>query len=214
MNPKLNIKICGLTEAADVALARELGADYFGFILFRKSLRHISLEKAVELARAVPEAQRVVVDVDPDPSILKALRSEGFRNFQVHTGKFEERDRLEAWTQAVGKENLWLAPRLAQDEVFPPHLLEYADTILMDSYSPSQIGGTGLTGDWDGFSRLQLTYPGVSWVLAGGLGPGNVTAALEQSGARAIDVNSGVESRPGKKDPEKLRALFRILGRI
>ena len=85
--------------------------------------------------------------------------------------------------------------------------LPLAATWLLDTYRADAFGGTGHTGDWAKFSRYRLAYPERIWVLAGGLSPENAAAAVAATGARMIDVNSGVELAPGRKDPAKLEAL-------
>jgi phosphoribosylanthranilate isomerase len=77
----------------------------------------------------------------------------------------------------------------------------------MDTYHPTGFGGSGRTGDWAYFARLRTEHTTHQWILAGGISPENVAAALRQSEARSIDVNSGVESAPGVKDAGKLTAL-------
>jgi len=104
-----------------------------------------------------------------------------------------------------------MAPRLAPGDSFPEAILEFADTVLIDTFSKSQIGGTGEVGDWEGFAALRETHPQIHWILAGGLSPDNALEAVAATGAEHIDVNSGVESAPGIKDAEKLRSLFKTL---
>ncbi len=211
MKRPVEIKICGMTREADVDLALSLGADYIGFIVYPKSPRALSLARAVELAARVPPGRRVVVDVEPRTEDLLRYREAGFDAFQVHGKQSLEAERLVAWSALVGKERLWLAPRLSPEEPFPELVLAYADTILLDTYSKAQVGGTGETGDWGRFPEIKASYPDRRFILAGGLTPQNVLAAIEATGTDHVDVNSGVESEPGKKDPEKLRSLFRVL---
>ena len=73
------------------------------------------------------------------------------------------------------------------------------------------MGGTGETGDWDRFASLKMLYSNHNWILAGGLGPSNICAAIAATGTNFVDLSSGVEAEPGKKDPEKLRELFGAL---
>lgn len=211
MYDSLQIKVCGLTREEDLELALELGADYCGFIVYPKSPRGLSYERAAELAALAPEGKRVVVDVETGIDDLKRLRELGFDYFQIHTRQEVSFETLAAYSDIVGKEHLWLAPRVAPGDTFPEAALEYADTILVDTFSKDQVGGTGKVGDWDGFSKLQKSYPQTNWVLAGGLSPHNVLEAIAGSGATHIDINSGVESAPGIKDPAKLRETFKSL---
>lgn len=205
------IKVCGLTREEDLELALELGADYCGFIVYPKSPRGLSYERAAELAALAPQGKRVAVDVETDIDDLKRLRELGFDYFQIHTRGCVSLEKLASYSEIVGKDRMWFAPRLAPEDPFPEVALEYAETILVDTFSKDQVGGTGKVGDWGGFSKLQESYPQTNWVLAGGLSPDNVLEAIAASGATHIDINSGVESAPGIKDPAKLRKAFESL---
>ena len=205
------VKVCGLTRESDVDLALELGADYCGFIVYPKSPRGLTIERAAELAARVPEGKRVLVDVETGADVLERYRDAGFDYFQIHAGLNTGLASLAAWSGLLGRERLWIAPRLQPGEPFPEMVLEFADTVLVDTYHKDQVGGTGETGDWAGFAELKQLHPKFNWVLAGGLNPGNVLEAIMATGAERVDVNSGVESEPGMKNPEKLRELFGAL---
>lgn len=207
----VRIKICGLTREEDVALARSLGADYFGFIVHPESPRGLSLERAAALSAAVPKERRVLVDVEPSAEDMERYREAGFGAFQIHARGEAALVSLAVWSGLAGRERLWFAPRLKPGEPFPEAALGFADTILVDSYAPGQVGGTGKTGDWAGFRALRELHPQTRWILAGGLGPDNVQEALAATGAVFIDVNSGVETAPGVKDAARMEALFRTL---
>ena len=205
------IKVCGLTREEDVKLTLSLGADYFGFILYSQSPRAVSLDRAVELAAAVPMGQRVAVDVATSLEDLKSYRDVGFDYFQIHFGADFEHSNLAEYSKIVGKEKLWLAPRLASEDTFPENILDYADTILIDTFVKDQFGGTGKVGDWSRFNALKEAYPQTNWVLAGGLSPPNLLEALASTAADLLDINSGVETAPGIKDEAKLREAFKVL---
>lgn len=205
------VKICGLTREADVDLALELGADYCGFIVYPKSPRGLSFARAAELSARVPEGRRVLVDVATGTDELERRRDAGFDYFQIHAGLNLGLASLAAWSGLVGRERLWIAPRLKPEDAFPQAVLEFADTVLLDTYHKDQVGGTGETGDWAGFAKLRQNHPLANWVLAGGLNPGNVLDAVAATGAERVDISSGVESEPGIKNPEKLRELFGVL---
>jgi phosphoribosylanthranilate isomerase len=211
MHQELKIKICGLTREEDVALTLDLGADFLGFIVYPKSPRGLALERAQALAAVVPEGKRVVVDVEPTADDLRRYCDAGFDCFQLHARLPIDVARLEAWSKVVGPERLWIAPRVSPDDVFPASVLDYAGTVLLDTFSKDQIGGTGHTGDFGQFARLQQQFGQAQWILAGGLTPTNVLDAIARSTAQRVDVNSGVECAPGIKNPEKLRELFRVL---
>jgi len=207
MRPR--IKICGLTRSEDARLARELGADYFGVVLFAGSPRHIR-ESALEgLLAAIPRGKRVAVDVAPPPGSLKKRRAQGFDFFQVHFDPAEVPDKsLNGWSAEVGPERLWLAPRLPPGAEFPDATLAAAQTLVLDTYQKGTYGGTGRTGDWQHFKALADNHPKHRWVLSGGLRPENIRAALRATGAKIVDVNSGIESAPGIKDAVLLDLLF------
>ena len=205
------IKVCGLTREEDVKLTLSLGADYLGFILYPQSSRAVSLDRAVELAAAVPVGQRVAVDVATSLDDLKRYREAGFDYFQIHFGADFDHSNLAEYSKIVGKEKLWLAPRLASEATFTEDILDYANTILIDTFVNDQFGGTGKVGDWTRFNALKERYPQTNWVLAGGLSPSNLLDALTSVTADHLDINSGVEIAPGIKDGAKLREAFKVL---
>ena len=211
MDQDIDIKVCGMTREEDVELALSLGANFLGFIVYPQSPRGITLDRAVELAASVPEGKRVIVDVETAPDDLLRYRDAGFDRFQIHAALPIDEQRLARWSEIVWRDRLWLAPRVAPTDVFPESVLAYTDTVLLDTYSKDQVGGTGHTGDFERFANLKLQFEDTQWMLAGGLTPSNVLDAVARSTATRVDVNSGVESAPGIKNPEQLRELFRVL---
>ena len=211
MNNNVNVKVCGITRERDVEQALSLGADYLGFIVYPKSPRALTLEKATELSAIVPKGKRVVVDVEMASVDLQPYKEAGFDYFQIHVSPFLEEQRLIDYSNNIGRDRLWLAPRLAPSDPFPERFVNYAKTILLDTYSKDQIGGTGRTGDFARFAQLKERFADADWVLAGGLNPANIATAIKESNASAVDVNSGVESAPGIKDRNKLHDFFRAL---
>ena len=99
---------------------------------------------------------------------------------------------------------LWRAPRVSPGKDFDLEFVPLADTILLDTYHPDVFGGSGHTGDWKTFARHRTKFIKVNWVLAGGLNAENIGDAVAATGTQFVDVNSGVEAAPGRKDPEKL----------
>jgi phosphoribosylanthranilate isomerase len=207
MRPR--VKICGLTRPEDARLARELGADYFGVVLYAKSPRYVEGKALEAIISAIPRGQRVAVDVSPEVGVLAKRRTQGFDLFQVH---YDPREitpaTLKGWTSEVGRAHLWLAPRLPPGEDFPASAFKAAQTLLLDTYQKGTFGGSGRTGDWSHFKSLAKAHPKHRWVLSGGLRPENVRAALQATAAKIIDVNSGIESAPGIKDAVRLDLLF------
>ena len=202
------VKVCGITRQEDGQLALSLGASYLGFILYSKSPRSIDLQGYKTLSSSLPDSFRVAVDVHPDIDTVKQYVSAGFDFFQIHFSEIHDANYLEEVSQLVGRDRLWLAPKLPPGSLFPESLFDFTDNFLMDTFQKDGFGGSGKTGDWDGFRQLKNDYPEKTWILAGGLNPENVEAAITQSKADIVDVSSGLESSPGIKSGEKLRAFF------
>jgi phosphoribosylanthranilate isomerase len=201
----IRIKVCGLTSLVDAEFADRCGVDYLGFIFFPKSPRFISLETFRAMAKRLPERKKVAVSVEPTPAELAAFGAAGFDFFQVHFRPDLPAVQVAGWAEAVGVERLWLAPKLPPEADVPSALLPLAKYFLLDTFHADKFGGTGATGDWAKFARHQKAHVDKTWILSGGLNPENIGAALRASGARFVDVNSGIESAPGVKDQEKLK---------
>ena len=208
MKTAVQVKVCGLTTAGDAAYSAELGAGFLGFVLHPKSPRHVSLAQFKAMAGSLPGRTMVAVSVEPAPGALAAMREAGFDLFQVHFRHDLPLEAVRAWSAEVGPGKLWLAPKLPPGVEVSAGFLGLADSILLDTFDPTLFGGTGRTGDWPKFRRHREAHPGRTWILSGGLNPGNVGDALAGTGARLVDVNSGVESAPGAKDRAKLAAFF------
>ena len=207
----LEVKVCGIGRVEDAVLAAQLGARYLGFIFHAPSPRCISLPAFRDMAGRLPDVLRVAVDVAPTPEKLEAMRGLGFDFFQIHFPLDQDGEDLAAWSERVGRDRLWLAPKVAPEDPFPPSLFAHADTFLVDTYQKEGFGGSGQTGDWARFRELKANYPQKNWILAGGLDPKNISHALTAAQPDRVDVNSGVEASPGKKSPQKLKAFFKKL---
>ena len=203
----IQIKVCGLTSLVDADYADACGADYLGFILHPGSPRHITLTQYRSMAGWLPERRKVAVSVEPSLDDLAAMRGAGFDRYQVHFRHDLPLSLVEGWSRAVGAENLWLAPKLPPAVDVPEAWLALSETLMLDTFDPTLFGGTGRTGDWLKFRRHRERFPSTTWILSGGLNPENVSEALAGTGARFVDVNSGVESAPGVKDHVRLRAF-------
>lgn len=210
----ITLKICGLTSVNDAIAAAGIGADYLGFIFHPESPRQVSEARFRRMAPQLPAMRKVAVLVEPEPARLERLLPFGFDAFQLHFRADHAAADLAVWQQLVGRERLWLAPQLPPEAVVHPDWLALADTILLDTFRAGKFGGTGQTGDWPQFRRHLEAHPDKTWILAGGLNPDNLNAAIEATDALFVDVNSGVESAPGVKDQEKLFALWRALERL
>lgn len=207
----IRVKICGLTTLVDAEFADQCGMDYLGFNLYPKSPRHITLQTYLAMGKNLPERRKVAVTVEPSAEELRAMQDAGFDFFQIHFRHDLPRDQIAAWSAAVGADKLWLAPKLPPSMDVGTELLPLARFYLWDTFHAEGFGGSGKTGDWGKFARHQSAHPEKTWVLAGGLSPENIVTALQVSGARFVDVNSGVESAPGVKDHAKLARLVSVL---
>jgi phosphoribosylanthranilate isomerase len=208
----IRVKVCGITSLVDAEAAAVCGADFLGFILYPKSPRYVSLEAFQAMRPALPAAVKTVgVLVEPTLAELTQARDAGFDYIQLHFPNSTTFPDAVAWLDVVPPERLWLAPRVPPGKALDLMFVALTDTLLFDTYHPEQIGGTGETGDWKTFAKLQTKHKEISWVLAGGLSPANIVAAVGEAKARFVDVNSGVETSPGVKDRAKLRAFFAAL---
>jgi phosphoribosylanthranilate isomerase len=201
----IRVKICGLREAAHVETAVRAGAAYVGFVFFPRSPRNVAAAEAAGLAAVVPPGvAKVALTVDADDATLEALLAEvPIDMLQLHghesparVAEVQRRFGLPVM-KAVG----------VADEADLPALEDYArvaDQILVDAKPPKGAdlpGGNGLAFDWRLIAGRRWPVP---WMLAGGLTPENVAEAVRLTGARQVDVSSGVESMPGVKDPVKI----------
>jgi phosphoribosylanthranilate isomerase len=204
----IRIKVCGITSLVDAEFADKCGADYLGFILYPKSPRHISLAQFRAMEPRLPLRRKVAVSVEPTVTELTAMRDAGFSYFQIHfRPDVVTTDQLRAWSDLVGSKHLWLAPKLSPAADVTAEMLAAAKFIMLDTFHRDAFGGTGETGDWEKFARHQAEHPQNFWILAGGLNPDNIGDALKRSGAKFVDVNSGVERSPGVKDEAKLKSF-------
>lgn len=201
----IRIKVCGLTSLVDADFADRCGADFLGFILYAKSPRHLALKQYLAMASHLPERRHVAVMVEPTADELAAAVAADFDRFQIHFRPEVPVAEVRAWSETVGRDRLWLAPKLPPDIPVAPEWLPLAGSFLLDAFHTGVFGGSGQVGDWAKFARCQAEHRDKTWILAGGLNPDNVADALRASGARVIDVNSGVETAPGVKDHAKLR---------
>ncbi len=207
------VKICGLSQPEHVAAAVDAGARYVGFVFFPKSPRAVSAEQARSLGQAVPPGvAQVGLFVNPDDAQLQdTLEIVPLDLIQLHGSESPERvAEIKARTglpvmKAVG----------ISDAADLPALTDYglvADMLLVDAKAPRDAvlpGGNGLAFDWRLLVGRTWLRP---WLLAGGLTPDNVAEAIRLTGARGVDVSSGVESAPGVKDGTLIRNFIKAAG--
>lgn len=210
----IRLKVCGLTTLVDAALADRCGADCLGFVLYPRSPRHVTLAQFRAMTPNLPDRKKVAVIVEPTKVQLKEIAEAGFDFVQVHFQVGLPPATVAAWSEVVGPDRLWLAPKLPPDVDIPAFLLPLAAAFLFDAFQAGTFGGSGRTADWTKFRRHREMCPDRDWILAGGLNPDNISVALEATGARFVDVNSGVEVSPGVKDPAKLSAFVACLAEL
>jgi phosphoribosylanthranilate isomerase len=194
------IKVCGLTRPADVALAAGLGASYLGFNCSARSPRRVELGRAAELARESGPSRRVGVFVDESADeVWRAIDVLELEFLQFHR-------ELRADDLDFGLPVVAVCRVSAGASRWPdPGLLARCQAVLFDTADRELPGGTGKPFDWDLLDRLSVPVP--RW-LAGGLRPDNVGEAIARTRPDLVDVASGVESSTGVKDRGKLEAFF------
>jgi phosphoribosylanthranilate isomerase len=194
----VRIKICGITRYEDAKVAANLGVDAVGFIFYEKSARYIPPAKAAQIIKRLPPfISRVGVFVDQDPAnVVEIARTTGIDTIQLHGNERPDYCRKIPF------------PVIKAFSVTPESdlsILQEYDVagFLLDTWHPSLRGGTGMTFDWSVARKACGLHPHV--LLAGGLGPSNLLEALDAVGPYGVDINSGVEIKPGVKNPHKMR---------
>ena len=209
------IKICGTTNLDDAQLAVEAGADALGFVFYDKSPRNIDPEKAREIVTELPAyVEKVGVFVDDSfKHIRDVVEQVKLTAVQFYTRTWEHvEDLVSANGNAISPKLIMALPadELSQADVLIQTRILHA--IMLDSGSSERPGGTGKTFDWKRahgvIQGLSLTVP---VIVAGGLTPLNVGEAVKFFQPYGVDVASGVEAKPGKKDSRKVQAFVRAV---
>ena len=197
----VKVKICGITSATDGNIAAEAGADMIGLMFYDKSPRHISIATAKEISQAVPPyLMKVGVFVNPDEDlVMRAIGECSLSLLQFHGDETPE------FCTQFGLMCL-KAFRIRNAESLDALAKYHTDAYLLDAYSAEARGGTGEKFNWD--LAVEAQKFGKPIFLAGGLTPENVADAVRKVSPFAVDVSSGVESAPGKKDAAKVRAFI------
>jgi phosphoribosylanthranilate isomerase len=202
------VKICGLSTAPTLGAALDAGADMVGLVFFERSPRFVGLDRARDLAaQARGRAEIVALAVDPDDAALAAI-VEAVRPDMLQLHGAETPERVAGIRRQFGVAVMKaLGVAEAADFARARAYEDAADRLLIDAKPPKDAtrpGGNGAPFDW----RLARGFaPRRPWLLSGGLEPANVAEAIDLSGARSVDVSSGVESAPGVKDIEKIKAF-------
>jgi phosphoribosylanthranilate isomerase len=197
----VKVKICGITNIPDAQAAADAGADMIGFVFCEKSPRRVAIETAAEIARAVPPfIVKVGVFVNsPEELVARTISECGLGIVQFHG---DEQPDFCAQFGVMSMKAFRI--RDAQSLRALPDFK--TDAWLLDAYSPDKAGGTGETFNWD--LAIEARKLGRPIFLAGGLTPENVGEAVRRIDPYAVDVSSGVEREPGKKDHGKVRAFI------
>jgi len=213
---EIRVKICGITNRADAALAVEAGADLLGFIFYAKSPRYVEPDTVQEIithvkairgqpAERPPRFVGVFVN-EPFERISAILTETGLDYAQLHSD--EDPDLVKRFRGRAFKALRPDSASEARHEADEYAHLGPADgpRWLLDAYDPKAYGGTGKKADWTVAAQLAKQYPGL--LLAGGLTPDNVADAIQTVQPWGVDVSSGVEAEPGRKEHARVRAFI------
>jgi phosphoribosylanthranilate isomerase len=195
------VKVCGITSVEDAIWLCQTGVNAIGLVFYEKSPRYVTVQQAIEICEAIPPFISIVGLFVNKPSTeieallaqvpLDLLQFHGTESAQ-ECGKF-----FRPYIKAVPMQGL---------SDFSAYADQYPDAkgFLVDSHAPDSVGGSGKTFDW---TQVPHNYP-KPIILAGGLQPENIAAAIEMTNVYAVDVSSGVESSPGQKDKQKVEKFM------
>ena len=203
---RVEIKICGLTCLEDARAALDAGADYIGFVFHRDSRRHVTPDRAESILAGLGARVRAVgvfVNTHPEDALAVARQCRLWA-VQLHGDELPE-------SFAGYPARLWRSVSFLDGQPSLDPEKWAVDRFVADAFAPGgQYGGTGRVADWAAAAGLARVRP---VMLAGGLTPENVAQAVAAVRPVGVDVSGGVELAPGKKDPEKIRALIRAVRR-
>jgi len=202
------VKICGITDYEDASIAVGLGAGALGFI-FADSPRQITPQKARDIIRAIPPFVKTVgVFVDEGPAAIKEIIHDcGLDLVQLHGDESPDLC-CELMPYTIKALRIKDESSLRTSRIYHGKVR----ALLLDTYSKDKAGGTGKTFDWQ--LAIKIKKLGIPIILAGGLGPSNIDGAISTVRPYAVDVNSGVEERPGKKSHTLMKDLMEKVRRI
>ena len=204
----VRVKICGITNLEDALLATEMGADALGFI-FAESPRQITPINAKAIIHILPPLIKTIgVFVNEEPARIKEIKSFcGLDLIQLHGKESPKtcRDLMPYSIKAFRIQNEWDIRSIKRYQ-------GVVRAILLDTFQKGKAGGTGKTFDWSLAVKAKGT--GLPIILSGGLGPENIQEAISTVKPYAVDVNSGIEKRPGKKDPVLMKNLMKKIKKI
>jgi phosphoribosylanthranilate isomerase len=195
------IKICGITNIEDGLAAASAGADALGFVFHPASPRYVTPGRAREIIGSLPQAVCTVgvfVNLAAE-EVLSIAELCGLDLIQLHGGETRE------YCRRFPRERVIKALSFRSEEEFVAMADYPVRAFLVDAHDPVRFGGTGKTCNWNLAHRAAARHP---LILAGGLSEENIIAALEAVRPLAVDISSGVETAPGKKDHEKIRSVI------
>ena len=195
------IKICGITNIQDAMAAVNLGADALGFVFYKESKRYINPSNAFEITKMLPPfVKKIGVFTNEDQSSIKDITAEvNLDLLQIHGDETPE--------YCTRLESPYIKAFRLKDEAAISEINDYnTNYFLFDAYSKDEYGGTGHAFDWNIIKDKPFENKYV--ILSGGLNPGNVGEAVSLLNPYAVDVSSGVEESPGKKDIVKIKKFI------
>jgi len=216
------VKICGITNLADARVAVEADADLLGFIFYPKSPRYVAPDTVAEIVREIRDWRLEIGNRDanlpsPIPKFVgvfvnesPARISEILTLAQLDYAQLHGNETPAMLTQLAGRAFKALRPASAEEAVVGADQFARlgpvdGPRVMIDAYDPNLYGGTGKTADWHVAAALARRYPGI--LLAGSLTAENVATAMQMVQPWGVDVSSGVEAAPGRKDHAKVRAF-------
>lgn len=207
----VNAKTCGLSTLDTLNAALDAKAEYVGFVFYPPSPRNVELEQVKQLSQAVDKrAKKVGVFVNPDDDFLtKAIKAADLDYVQLHGN--EPIERVQYIQKRFNVKVIKAISIASVSDIARAHEYEkFADMLLFDAKPPVDLddalpGGNGLEFDWKLISGKEWKIP---WMLSGGLDATNVKEAIKISGAKIVDVSSGLEEEPGRKSIDKIKAFM------
>jgi len=216
------VKICGITNLADARVAVEADADLLGFIFYPKSPRYVAPETVAEIVREIRDWRLEIGNRDanlpsPIPKFVGVFVNESTARIneiltlaQLDYAQLHGNETPAMLTQLAGRAYKALRPASAEEAVVGADQFARlgpvdGPRVMIDAYDPNLYGGTGKTADWHVAAALARRYPGI--LLAGSLTAENVATAMQMVQPWGVDVSSGVEAAPGRKDHAKVRAF-------
>ncbi len=200
----IRVKICGITSYEDAEFVCASGVDAIGLVFYEKSPRNVTVQQALDICKAVPPFVTVVgLFVNMYPNELSAiLQRVPLDLLQFHGAESPD------YCSAFSRPYIKAVPMKGLGD-FAAYADQYTDAkgFLVDSHASNSVGGSGKTFNWE---KIPKDYP-KPIILAGGLNPENIAAAIKMTNIYGVDVSSGVEALPGKKDQSKIKAFMQVI---